>query len=82
MESELFNAAGTGMVFVCPVLPIEPSHDDFSSYIAFTEVWGSGVIVPDRLHFLPVVALEGAELGRLQESTIDRLRGVIRSIFD
>jgi mRNA-degrading endonuclease toxin of MazEF toxin-antitoxin module len=83
----IFNSAGTGVTFVCPVLRSAP-HDDYAAWLPFeVPVLDSGermrgVVVPERLYFMPTVGLGARPAARLPRDLIRRMCATIKSIFD
>jgi hypothetical protein len=83
----IFNSAGTGGTFVCPVLT-NVDRDDYAVWLPFdlpslvSEERVRGVVVPERLYFMPTVGLATQPAARLPGPVVQRLRATIRSIFD
>lgn len=84
----IFNSAGTGMTFVCPVLSTLVEHADYATWVPFdlpSLVSGGrvrGVVIPERLYFMPTVGLAHRPSARLPAPMVQRMRSTIRSIFD
>jgi hypothetical protein len=84
----IFNSAGTGMTFVCPVLTRLVDHEDYAVWLPFDlPLLGSdervrGIVVPERLYFMPTVGLAPQPSARLPDPMVQRLRATIKSIFD
>lgn len=84
----IFNSAGTGMTFVCPVLTTLVDHDDYATWLPLdlpslvSDERVRGVVVPERLYFMPTVGLAHRPSARLPAPMVQRMRATIRSIFD
>lgn len=84
----IFNSAGTGITFVCPVLTTLVHHEDYAAWLPFdlpslaSEERVSGVVVPERLYFMPTVGLARRPETRLPDPMVRRMRATIRSIFE
>lgn len=84
----IFNSAGTGMTFVCPVLTTLVYHEDYATWLPFdlpSLLAGDrvrGVVVPERLYFMPTVGLAAVPAARLPDPAVQRMRATIKSIFD
>lgn len=82
-SGQMFNDAGTGMVFACPVISGHPYVGDDHSATIPVEVSGAQkLIIPDRLHFLPVAALSERPVTVLEAAKLELLRQILTSIFD
>lgn len=84
----IFNSAGTGMTFVCPVLTTLVDHEDYATWLPFelpslvSDERVRGVIVPERLYSMPTVGLTARPAARLPSPMVQRMRATIKSIFD
>jgi hypothetical protein len=83
----IFNSAGTGMTFVCPVLTTVEG-DDYAVWLPFnlpslvSDERVRGLVVPERLYFMPTVGLASQPAARLPAPMVQRLRATIKTIFD
>lgn len=83
----IFNGAATGMTFVCPVLTTIADQADYAAWLPFdlpslvADERVRGVIVPERLYFMPTVGLADRPAARLPDPLVRRMRSTITSIF-
>lgn len=85
----IFNSAGTGRAFVCPVLTTLAEPDDYATWLSFDvpslvtpDERVRGVVIPERLYFMPTVGLATRPSARLPAPLVQRMRSTIQSIFD
>jgi mRNA-degrading endonuclease toxin of MazEF toxin-antitoxin module len=84
----IFNSAGTGITFVCPVLTTLVHHQDYAAWLPFdlpsleSEELVRGVVIPERLYFMPTSGLASRPVARLPDRLVQRMRATIKSIFD
>lgn len=84
----IFNSAGTGRTFVCPVLTTLAEPDDYATWLPFdlpslvSDERVRGVVIPERLYFVPTVGLATRPSARLPAPLVQRMRSTIQSIFD
>lgn len=78
VSGDLYNAADTGRVVVCPIIPGDP-FGDFSFVIPLTSPV-RGFVVPDLVTTLPVVALT-ARRGELETKDLDLVSAMVRGVL-
>jgi mRNA-degrading endonuclease toxin of MazEF toxin-antitoxin module len=84
----VFNSAGTGLTFVCPVLTTVADDADYAIWLPFDlPALGSdervrGVVVPERVYLMPTAGLGTRPVTRLPDPIVQRLCATIQSIFD
>lgn len=84
----IFNSAGTGTTFVCPVLTTLVDPEDYATWLPFelpslaSDEQVRGVVIPERLYFMPTVGLAARPAARLPDPMVQQMRATIKSIFD
>lgn len=80
VSHDLYRDA-TGMVFVCPIVPDDGAAFDHPMLVRARALEQRVIIVPDEVYRMPAAGLGNEPLSRLDKTTLDRVRAVIRGIF-